>query len=703
MALSPRYRSKPFSPMAPPPDSEAVDAPPNSDLVAEPLKVQGAPGQTTEYNPETSAQDFVTTGVHDLTKNIGITSIGRRFLGTDVNDPLPMTRLSAQFIGGLGGMAIGSKVPGPPIAKIAGGVIGGAVGGVAGALAPEMTMQAAEDLGVLPKGTRHTYGLSDKDLNTVVKGEAVLDLMTGGGISALQMAGRKATRAIVGMTKAGTMLAEDAAATGINLLPVQVGTRQLPRSFVSVMGRFPMAAGALIPRARASQDALVKAFEELPSRIAPAAAMSEASLQVFTEYKNFSRSMSDIFSQRYEKLYQTAEQAGVQIDTRDTVNAGKDVLAEITKATPKGSEKVKPAPMMGNLEKFINDRIIPLERQLKSGNTAYSAQTLKQMDGLQELVDTKIASFLASKDPMGEYAARLLTRVQQAMQVDKVTHIRGAGANQVLRESQALDGEFSHIMQSTMETATAKTIDKAGREGKVADLAQVLLGGAHPEAVDDLARMTARQPELFKRTVASVLHNTIDGAFEVSKDGRVLNTTKLKDSLGIFNKTGDTYKSYSKMLEKAGGLNMQQVEKMFDAADAVKSVEIPNPSVYVQRRVVMTGMTGVLGAVGIYGAGRYGGGNWGIGTAATMALMIGGPRLLSAAISNPASARMLRSVINQTTSQTVKRAATMKAIRIAIDYNHDQDVRERGRLHEIAGLALEAADQALPPDSERVH
>src|SRR3990167_2159674 len=131
-------------------------------------------------------------------------SVGRRmvqrFLGTDVDDPLELTRMGTSIVGMIGGGIAGSRIPALPgpaglvVNPVTGAVAGSMIGGFAGRIAPEATMEAGEALGILPPGTRMRVGLGPEGMRTVVEGEALLDLATGGGISALRLAGRGASR-----------------------------------------------------------------------------------------------------------------------------------------------------------------------------------------------------------------------------------------------------------------------------------------------------------------------------------------------------------------------------------------------------------------------------------------------------------------------------------------------------------------------------
>jgi hypothetical protein len=170
-------------------------------------------------------------------------SLFDRFLGTDVDDPIPLTRMGTEILGGFAGMtggasagatiggAIGSAIEpgggtavGAGIGAGIGGLLGSAAGTSLGGATPEAVLKGAEFMGLVTPEYAKQHSLNMDDLKTVMKGDALLDMVTGGAL----MAGRLAWRPLVrAFTKSGgkdaRQLADFAAKNGVDMLPIQLG------------------------------------------------------------------------------------------------------------------------------------------------------------------------------------------------------------------------------------------------------------------------------------------------------------------------------------------------------------------------------------------------------------------------------------------------------------------------------------------------
>jgi hypothetical protein len=329
-----------------------------------------------------------------------------RLMGTDVQDPVQWTRLGTQIAGGIGGGMLGTEVGaavgslagpvGAGVGAAVGGLVGGFGGSMAGTAAPEASMEIGEFLGILPKGTREAFALSNEDLKTVLHGEALLDMATGGGVIAARAFGRTAIRTMTGVGKKERMLADEAGAKNINLLPVHVGTRTIPRGFVAVLGKFPIVAKPIRTRMMQTEEAYRTAFENLPADIAPLATLDTISNKIMTESSGTWRKVSDYFGSQYEQVFKRADAAGAKVLPEDTATKVLEITNWIKKTTPAAAvkgNKVRPGEDLRELSNFLNASVRPIFKATKAGVKGVAPQTFEQMDQLLSAIDTQIGEF----------------------------------------------------------------------------------------------------------------------------------------------------------------------------------------------------------------------------------------------------------------------------------------------------------------------
>lgn len=614
-----------------------------------------------------------------------------RFWGTDVDeDPLEFIRLGSQLVGGVGGSVAGAAVGGsvgsavaPGLGTVVGAGLGAAVGGFGGGMigtvTPEGVLEAAEFLGIADEGTRTKLGLSDQELATVVEGEAILDMLTGGGLIGARAATRAVGRAFVGLRKGGKKaLAEFAAEHGVNMLPVQIGGREVPRGFVSVLGKFPVVAGPIRRNINKSEAEFKAAFEALPPNIAAVAAANEISHEVFMDAKNLVRRTSDEFKARFEDIYRQADHAGSTVRPTETVSIVSDTLAKIgkeTPATPKFRKKAKPTATMSEVQRFLANEIAPIFRKQKSGNVIVAPQSLRQMNTVLEKVDEKIAA-LAKREGLGaELAVDRLQRVRQAVQVDIYTNIQGEFGKEVVQDLRALDRKYTETIADLFNTTAAKKFGTVRRGGfshlnmtdvptrqSMDNLTDVLLKGENVSELVDVHRLVDQST--FKKIAAYSVHKRIEAAY--SDGGKTLDLQALGKSLGLDSPKSARYAHTKKMLELAGGLKMSDLEKMVEVGEAIGKVEAPNASTFIARRGVLQGAEGIIRGliptIGAHAAGSAVGGESG-GLMATIAF-IGGSHMIGRIITDPRLARPLHKVLDKEAKSFVKKGAALQIGRI---------------------------------------
>lgn len=622
-------------------------------------------------------------------------SLGRkayeRFWGTDVDeDPLEFIRLGSQLVGGISGSLAGAASGGlvgsavaPGLGTVAGAglgaMIGGFGGGMIGVAAPEGVMEAAEFLGVANEGTRDRLGLSDKELDTVVEGEAILDMLTGGGLIGARAGVRAFGRAVSGIRKGGKKaLAEFAAQHGVNMLPVQIGGRELPRGFISVLGKFPIVAGPIRRNIAKTEKEFKEAFENFSADIAPITTVSELSHEVFMDAKNLVNKTAKEFKARRDDIYRQADHAGSKVLPTETVSRVSAVLAEIgkeTPATPKFRKKAKVTATMGEVQRFLANEIAPIFRKQKSGNIIVAPQSLKQMSTVLDKIDEKIAMLAKREGVVAEEAIDRLQRVRQAAQIDVYTNIQGEFGKDIVQDLKAIDRQQSMTIADLFNTTAAKKFGLVRKGGlshlnmsdvptrqSMDNLTDILLKGGDVKELEEVHRLV--EPGTFRKMAAYSISKQIENAYD--DGGKVLDIAALSKSLGLHAPKSNRYAYTKKMLDLAGGLKMDDLEKLAEIGDLIGKIEAPNASVFIARRGVMGGLEGIIRGLiptAMTGAAGSTVGGPGLGIMSTL-MFAGGSHMVGRMITDPRLARPVHKVLDKEAKSLVKKGAALQIGRI---------------------------------------
>lgn len=635
-----------------------------------------------EYNPE--IDQAIGDGTFAMPYKGPGTKMYERFFGTDIEeDPLEYIRLGSQLTGGVAGAWAGGAVgslTGTPLGTGAGAIIGGLAGGMAGTAAPEAAIETAEFLGIADEGTRDRVGLSDQDLATVIEGESLLDMTTGGGLMAARVGFRASVKALVGLgvlSKTGRetkKLTEFAAEHGVNMLPVQVGKRTLPRGFVAVLGKFPLVSGPIKRNIIQTEKEFKKAFSELPADIAPVATLNEVSSEVFSDAKQLAKKVSDEFSKKYTDVYRRADAAGAKITPVETANHTVALLQQIAKETPQaaGRKKATHTPAIMELKKFLDNEVAPVFRRTKSGAMTTAPQSMTNMDTILTKIDSEIAKLAEMPGSTGDAIGRL-SSLKQKIQLDMLTNIHGPGANGIALDLKHIDENYSHTVADLFETTAAKKFGTVKRGGlrafdfdtatrtSVDHLTDILLRGDSISELHEVQRLV--EPATFRKMAAYSIHKNIENAFEPG--GKTIDLGQVRKNLGMDQPKSKRAIHTKELLRLSGGLKYEDLEKMIDVGDMIGRVEAPEASMFIARRGTLGGLEGIvhglIPTIGVHAAGSTAG----QGTAfVATAMFLGGSHLMGRAITDPRIARPLHKVLDKEASSVVKKGAALQMGRI---------------------------------------
>jgi len=605
-----------------------------------------------------------------------------RLFGTDVDDPLPWSRMGTTIGGAIGGGYLGSQVPGPPVIKGIGAAVGSVIGTGVGAAAPETTLSWLESVGLLEPGTRDKLGLSAEKLTTVVEGEALLDIATLGGVSIARLGGRGVVGIMTGANATTRGLAETATREGIAMLPVQVGEGKFARGFVSVMGRFPWVASGLKDRANVAMDQIGRAFDGIPARLGPVASMDQVSASIMHDATATAEAISQHFTGEFNTLLARADMMGVHVRPVNTRSVSDQLIREVTREVPVGVTGTR-LGVNKNLQDFT--RFLSRTTRLLSEGTQIADQSYRQMDTLLQTIDEQVVKYAPGGDT--KILGRL-ERVRQAVQMDMLTNATERGTSTpnsraIVTQLRALDEAQTYTVNQVLQSVTARRLGAVSsptmRSVRFTDLgtrgmdnlAQVVLKGDNPAVIAELQHLVT--PQTMGQLGNAVFNRALDDSLiEVGNNVRRFDAQDFAKSLGLNAPRSSKYRQTEALVNAVGGLRMEELNTLVQIATRASEAEIPDTATFIARKATFDGLKGTLrnalpwaAMTTAVGGGHLAGGL--TGGLVTGAIALGGTRMLSNMISNPRSARALRMVMNEEADWAVRKVAWMRATSYAVN------------------------------------
>ncbi len=148
--------------------------------------------------------------------------------------------------------------------------------------------------------------------------------------------------------------------------------------------------------------------------------------------------------------------------------------------------------------------------------------------------------------------------------------------------------------------------------------------------------------------------------------GKVLDIAALSKSLGLHAPKSNQYAYTKRMLDLAGGLKMDDLEKLAEIGDLIGKIEAPNASVFIARRGVMGGLEGIIRGLiptAMTGAAGSAVGGPGLGIMSTL-MFAGGSHMVGRMITDPRLARPVHKVLDKEAKSLVKKGAALQIGRI---------------------------------------
>lgn len=649
-------------------------------------------------------------GELDATNGVFGKMMGRLF-GTDVDDPMPWTRMGTTIGGGLTGGYIGATVPGGPVVKGVATAAGSVAGTMLGAMAPETTLSIMEEMGFIEPGERERLGLNGEQLMTVLEGEALLDVATMGGVSLLRLGGRGVSTIMTGANRGTRGMAETASREGIALLPVQVGERQLARGFVSVIGRFPWVAGALKNRAEAAMGQIQRAYEGIPQRLGPLSSYDEIGAHILRDATHTAEAISTGFGRQLDDLFHRAAMNGVTVRPTNTRAVTDSILKRMDAETPKGyvqGTRLAVTESAADLKRFINKTTKMLsETDPATGRSGLeiSDQSMLGMNTILHTIDEKMVKYADKGD---HTAMQRLERLRQAVQQDMMVNATQNGTStttsraivaDIRRIDDELTGAVNQLFNSTTAQRMGGVVSTTARAARFAtlgtrgvdDLARAALKGDNPNVVGELQRLV--QPETMRRIASTIVGDAFEKSIGTETGAIRFDIEAVAKTLGLNAPASSKFAQTEALLQASGGMTMRQLTDLVEIGRRANMAEIPDTSAFLARKASFTGMQGILRTVLPYAA--VGTAGYAGGPVAGIVTILGAKGIANM-ISNPASARALRAVLDQESKTAVKYAAAFRAVGTTLGNMVREEVITSDQAHNLShnfGQFIDAFDK----------
>lgn len=597
-----------------------------------------------------------------------------------------VTRPSSIAVGATAGGIMGSRIPVAPgimglfVNPVTGAVGGGVLGSIAGTFAPETTLQLAEWLGIVPKGTRESEGRPYDELKKIAEGEAYLDATFGVAGQIPRLLARPLARATNKITKESEDLARFAHdRLGIDLLPWQVGHEGFGRRALNVLGRFPMVGSPARGTSwlqsirtglgqRGTEEAARTAIEKLPSRFGNVDTFPDLSHALLGDADTLLRTTAQQFDQVYTQIWNNADRYAIWVSPTHTLNAVGEIRDEILKRTPSAtSGEILYSSTNKQLIDFIEKNI----------NTLADTQTLRQMHGVADNLDT----FIKGVEPAQRgFIMRNVNILREAIKKDMVDSLNTPAAKPIADALATTDETWHKWLADTFETATAKKFGKVRKHGirgwgfdrttqsAIDGVAEHILDLNSPQAIDELLRL-AGQPTA-QRLAATVVEQGLKRAMVQDGVGKfAFDVKRAQDFFGIGDKTSGRFKAMERLLNSSGSpLGMADLDRTFEVMRAISSFSVGNASDFIARRGTLGGTQAIINGILLTGGGTMGAGAVAgpTGSFAAGLLMFLGARGFARAISNPHGARAWREVASKEAGLGNRRASALRLLHLGI-------------------------------------
>ena len=552
--------------------------------------------------------------------------------------------------GGLVGAAAGATT-GPGIAAT---VLGGATLGAAGGSAAFDTADALARMvgGVGERGEAPF----DPTMRSIEAGRQ--ELMWGGGALSLGpvfKAFKTGVGKAIGVGSREVQRAGRAAESmGIPLGTLQATEKKWVKGASKVLGVFPFVGPPIKRGAEASGAGIIAKFDDVLNTLAPNATMADLGVDLTTAAKGKFKQVKRIAGAMYDRFYALADGASVRdiFPTKGVAQAAGDLVAqkEAGKIILKTGKPLT-TPVADPLADFLSD--------LQKMPEHISAEQLRQLQ--RDLQET------ATKMQRDGYDLSRVVEIKKALEGSLNTpNVSLLSAEEGRKIGNALTNANAFYAENMkrFETSTAKKFGRVDRNifgpgffkagTKESDeIFSSVFNSKSPQAIGDLRSVVgAKEMTKATRKFLQESFNAAGGA-KVGDDLAAFNPDKFADTIGLGTKEG---KQALNAMLRGTGVSAKDLETFINVARKAGSIAIPDTSTFVQRRVVLAGVTSMLALKAP------------ITTAVGIVLARAGASILS----NPRMLRSISRAMDDTIPDMQRRSLVLRVAREVLDTADEQ-------------------------------
>ena len=633
-----------------------------------------------------------------------------RFKGTDVeHDPALLQRLGGT-VGSATAAGVSAKALLDPVGKLiqrlpgapaqvvgkslpyVGGYLASGAGSYYGSALPEQMTEWYEDFGILPEGTREKNLLGSEDLANVMRGELILDLGTGGVISAAKGGYRALSRLLQGSSKEMRALAGNAKEIGLPIPGAAFKKSYFSKVWTPIFARFPFWGGPLM---RAGNLAGKNLVDVLNMKImGPVVAETKIGRNLWNATQKTVESFNKRFAEKYKQVWDRADELQIRVNPKLVIDEAKDILADIAGRSPNPDEL---SPADAAVKDFIMKQILGKNSSMVTGRT-----TLREMDGLlSNLFEAR--TVLAHTHNV---QARDLIRLRQAAIANAVSpeHLSSAfgsdatkgAAQNIAKALDNVNKEFHEEITSLFESSGALKLGKyekgAGirKIGEHIDtrqaidpLATTFKTEKSPQVMRDIQKLVQKEsPEAWQQFVDLRLRRAYEASVKMTTEGGVVtqkfDPEAFRANLGLDKPGSPQWEITEHMMKSQTRLTMKELNTFISAAEQIANMDVPNVFQMAQRRGMIGGVRAAVKTFLPIGAAAGAGGyaalsGLGIGAVIVKGLMTILPaRAVSSLMANPQAAMPIQTVISESASHTKKVQAFIRLLRFGMEYTIEQ-------------------------------
>ena len=520
-----------------------------------------------------------------------------------IERPSEIERLTGGYIGRPAFMAAGGAV-GAGLA-IPTGPIGMAAASALGTAGGSLGYDLAETIARRVQGKTVPQEQQGMEPTKTALGEAAIDTAFSGGLPLVGGAIKRVTGKALGlMTPEARQTADLAESMGVKLGAAHVSPRAMVKGAPKVLGVFPFAGSPL----REGQKRIVGQLDvkaaQILNELAPTYSGQEVGKRLTeaatAKYNKFDKVASSL----YEDFYKTADALPVkEIISTAPVKA---TVQEIAEKEGKSVIKSADGKVIG---KFKDD---PVGAFISSLSELPEKITVEQARGLERELNQTIARATSEGFDISRLGSikKAIQGTKNALDVSSLP--KEMGDDVISKWNRA--NEFFHQTRQRFETATAKKFGRVDKNifghgvfkaGTINEdeVFNATFRAQSPEALDDLRKLVG--PQKFNEASRKYLDNALKSSIKTAKEGDIVpslfSAREFENAIGL--STPEGRKTLETML-KGTKLSIRDLDEFASVAKEATDISIRDPSTFMARRIVLTGIgAGMAGAL-MMGAGQ---------------------------------------------------------------------------------------------------